>query len=96
MSIPDKLRQAREAAGLTQQEAANKTGINKKSISNYECGVSSPDMDKLRLLCKAYGVSADEIIEVDLSDEGMRTLYRLYKKAPAHIQKAIDSMLSGQ
>lgn len=42
MSFPKRLREARKQAGLTQQVLADKVGVSKNSISNYEKGASFP------------------------------------------------------
>lgn len=53
MSFASRLKQAREQAGLTQQAFADKLGVTKNSISNYENGVSSP---KWAILLKIFDV----------------------------------------
>ena len=40
MSFASRLRQAREQTGLTQLELAEKLGITKSAVGNYENGVS--------------------------------------------------------
>ena len=47
MSFASRLRQAREQAGLTQLDLAEKLGVTKSAIGNYENGVSSPKWDVL-------------------------------------------------
>ena len=47
MSFSSRLRQAREQAGFTQQDLAEKLGITKSAVGNYENGVSSPKWDVL-------------------------------------------------
>ena len=47
MSFATRLRQAREQSGLTQQDLAEKLGVTKSAIGNYENGVSSPKWDVL-------------------------------------------------
>lgn len=47
MSFASRLRQAREQSSLTQQDLAEKLGITKSAIGNYENGVSSPKWDVL-------------------------------------------------
>ena len=47
MSFASRLRQAREHSGLTQQDLAEKLGVTKSAIGNYENGVSSPKWDVL-------------------------------------------------
>ena len=53
MSFAGRLRQAREQAGLTQQDLAKKLGVTKSAIGNYENGVSSPKWD---ILIKIFDV----------------------------------------
>lgn len=47
MSFASRLRQAREQAGLTQQELAQQLSVTKSAVGNYENGVSSPKWDVL-------------------------------------------------
>lgn len=47
MSFASRLRQAREQSGLTQQDLAEKLGVTKSAVGNYENGVSSPKWDVL-------------------------------------------------
>ncbi len=53
MSFASRLRQAREQSGLTQQDLAEKLGVTKSAIGNYENGVSSPKWD---ILLKIFDV----------------------------------------
>lgn len=61
-SLGDSLRNAREAKNMTQKEVARITGINNKTISNYENGVSSPDPDTLRIFADVYETSVDHLL----------------------------------
>lgn len=47
LSFASRLRQAREQAGLTQQELAQQLSVTKSAVGNYENGVSSPKWDVL-------------------------------------------------
>ncbi len=58
------LKAARVNAGLTLEEASEKTGFNSMSISNWEHNRHEPRLSKLNKLCEVYGVSLDQ---VDLS-----------------------------
>ncbi|MBP2643361.1 MAG: hypothetical protein H6Q67_1248 [Firmicutes bacterium] len=62
MELGDRLRYAREQAELTQVQVKAKTGINNKTISNYEQKVSSPDPATLKTLADLYGVTIDWLI----------------------------------
>ena len=52
----------RKDANLTQMELANKLGISAQAVSNWERGVSMPDISNLGLLASELGVTVDEII----------------------------------
>jgi transcriptional regulator with XRE-family HTH domain len=93
MGVGEKLKNARVQAGLSQVDVNNITGINNKTLSNYECDISEPSADTLRTLCTLYRISADEIIDVPLTDQGARELHKKYLKSPRHIQEAIEAML---
>lgn len=58
-SVGNRLRSARERQNLKQIQVMEKTGINNKTLSGYENGVSEPDIDSLKLLAELYEVSVD-------------------------------------
>lgn len=58
----ERLRQLREEKGLTQQELAEKLNIGRASISNYELGTRTPDIEVLNKLADFFGVTTDYLI----------------------------------
>lgn len=58
----ERLRQQREAAGLTQKELANAARITRATVSLLEVGRSSPTAHTLLQLCEALHVSADKLL----------------------------------
>ena len=64
---PEAIRTAREAAGLTQDEAATKTGLTRATIQNAETGRRSPSGVVLVALSRAYRVPMETFVahEVD-------------------------------
>ena len=65
-SLSERLRMARERAHLSPIQASKLTGINYKTLNNYERGVSKPDVGKLSAICKAYQISADYFIQPEM------------------------------
>lgn len=63
MGVNDKLKQARKNAKMTQKYVEDKTGIKVTTLSNWENGVSSPDVEKIKILCSLYDVKPNEIFE---------------------------------
>ena len=52
----------RKARGMTQMQLADAMGISFQAVSNWERGLSCPDIAKLGDLAALFGVSIDEIL----------------------------------
>lgn len=59
----DRLKQARTNAKMTQQELAERIGAKGNSISNWEKGVSRPDIEQVSQICAVLNVSANYLID---------------------------------
>ncbi len=57
-----KLAEARRAAGLTQQELADKAGVHISHVQRIEAGTSQPTVDVLKRLAEALQVSIDLLV----------------------------------
>jgi len=55
----------RKKNGLTQSQLAEKLGVKTTTVSTWERGASSPDIETLYDICKIFGVSLDEIYGVN-------------------------------
>ena len=67
VQIPQKreemnLKEIRLARGMTQEQLADKVGIERTSITNYELGTREPSLDTLRKLAEALDCTLDELI----------------------------------
>lgn len=60
--LADKLASARKAAGLSQVQASEATGIKQTNISVFERGKKTPTLATLIKLAKAYGVDPCDLI----------------------------------
>lgn len=58
------LKRLRNAAGLRQEDLADKIGLNRTSVANMEAGRQATPWPKLILLADALGVSLDEFRSV--------------------------------
>lgn len=56
------LKAARVNANLTQKEAANRIGVAKDTIRNWERGKHYPPADKLEIMLNVYDVKYDDLI----------------------------------
>jgi transcriptional regulator with XRE-family HTH domain len=50
--VGDRIREARNAKGWLQKELARRVHVEPQTVSNWERGVSTPDLDKLDLLAE--------------------------------------------
>ena len=60
-----RLKELREAKGLTQANVAEAIACSPSNYARYERGVREPDLETLKLLSKFFGVSVDFIIGND-------------------------------
>lgn len=61
----NRIRDLREDRDLRQSDVAEATGIDQRTLSNYETGKTSPDSFALIKLADFFGVSADYLIGRD-------------------------------
>ena len=62
MELSEKIIYCRKKAGLSQLDLADKLGVSRQSVSKWETGESNPDITKIPLLAKEFGVSADWLL----------------------------------
>lgn len=99
MSIGTKIRDARLAMNLTQDELAKRIGVSKNAISNYENGVSTPKVELLCAIMKNLHVDANYIYDVSDSSRSLIPLspherqvlisYRAHPEAQPFVDKLL-------
>ena len=68
-----RIREAREAAGLTQDDVAERLNVAQKQISVWEAGISQPrPYQRLIDLARAIGVPVVQLLEGDERAKGQR------------------------
>jgi transcriptional regulator with XRE-family HTH domain len=60
---PDRIRAARQAAGLTQVEVAARLNVQQATVSHWETGRKSPTTANLVRLAFLLGVNVDTLID---------------------------------
>ena len=53
---------ARKARDLTQQQLADQLGVTNKAVSKWETDEGCPDLKTIPALCKALGLTADQLL----------------------------------
>ena len=69
MTLPERLIKLRKLAGLSQEEVADKLEVTRQTVSKWETGQSSPDLDKVLPLCSLYNVTPDELLHEGGTEE---------------------------
>ncbi|MGN6118035.1 MAG: XRE family transcriptional regulator [Nitrobacter sp.] len=68
-SLGSHLREAREAASLTQKAVAAHFGISRVSVSQWESDTTRPDVEKLTEIAALYGMDAAALLAAYNSDD---------------------------
>ena len=62
MEFKNKLYELRKEKGLSQEELASRLDVTRQTVSKWELGDSTPDLDKLVLLGELFEISLDELV----------------------------------
>ena len=73
--VGNKLQTLRKGRKLSQQELADKMGVSRATISNYEVGRRAPHLSELKRFAEFYGVGLD-FFGVASTDEVFELLSR--------------------
>ena len=84
--VKNRIRELREDKDLKQSELAAATGIDQRTISNYETGKSNPDSYALLKLADYFNVSVDYILCRTNKD------YFYSKNIKSFLNEIIDSL----
>ena len=94
MTFSERLRAARKAARLSQEELAGKAGISARTLQNYELGKRYPSSVDITLrLAASPGVDAGELLSA-----GAETIILAAPSAKAQLQelvRAVSGLFSG-
>ena len=83
MKIGERLREARVAAGLTQEIAAEKMNVSRQTISNWETERTYPDIISVIKMSDIYSISLDELMKGD-------------PKMIKHLEESVDVVKSNR
>lgn len=85
----NRIRALREDMDLRQIDVANATGIDQKTLSNYETGKTNPDSYAIIKLADFFGVSSDYLLGRD--DKTKVSVEKLLKRI-YNIEKELNEM----
>lgn len=68
MTLGEKIRDLRKQANMKQSELADKLGVARTAISNWESDINKPNVDLIANMCYLFNVSPNYFFEVDLPE----------------------------
>ena len=84
MIIGKKKTELRKKYNLTQESLAEKIGVTRQTLSNWESNITSPDLNQASLLCKELNININDLIdnnlEVNVKDNSNSILKKLISK----------------
>ena len=96
----ERLAKLRESKGWLQRDLAFRMNVKANTISNWEKGISRPNLVQICQLCQALVVTSDHLLGLDRTAMEQtlnlreQSLIRCYRNSNEAMRKAIDSMLS--
>ena len=90
MKLCEKLYELRRAAGLSQEELAERLNVSRQAVSKWENGAAQPELSKLVELSRLYGVSVDELLSLEEAEKGdAKAASSVEASSPAPAQEAL-------
>jgi len=87
MNLGNSLFQARKKNGLSQEEVAEKLGVSRQTISNWETDETLPDICQSKKLALLYHLSLDELIEFDID---LKEIEQVIEHTSEEAEKKVD------
>jgi transcriptional regulator with XRE-family HTH domain len=88
--LNERIKELRVARGLSQVELAEKIGISKQSVSNWENDNIQPSIEMLIKIARTFSVSTDYLLGED--ERTFLEVSHLSQKQISHIQQIIDDI----
>lgn len=63
MSFAEKLMELRKQKGWSQEELGDKLDVTRQTVSKWELGATTPEMEKLAAISDLFGITTDELIK---------------------------------
>ena len=68
MNLGKKIAELRKKNNLSQEELAEKVGVARQTISKWEIGDTTPDINQVKIISKIFNISIDELVDNDINN----------------------------
>ena len=68
MNLGKKIAELRKKNNLSQEELAEKVGVARQTISKWEIGDTTPDINQVKIISKIFNISIDEVVDNDINN----------------------------
>lgn len=80
MKFNEKLIKLRKKAGLSQEELGYKLNVTRQTISKWELGQTTPEMDKLKEISNLFNITIDDLLNESIEDSSNKKTNGFNKK----------------
>jgi transcriptional regulator with XRE-family HTH domain len=99
----ERLKELRKKLGLTQQEFAEKLGIKRNAVTNYEVGRNAPADMVVSLICREFGVNEEwlrtgegpQFIEITRAEQIQQMVDDIMRDHPEAFRRRFVTALAG-
>ena len=86
MRLNEKILYYRKKTGLSQEALAAKVGVSRQAVSKWELGETTPDVEKLVILAKVFGVTTDELLGLEEPTRGAEQTAPQLSRLPEDVE----------
>lgn len=86
MKFSEKLAELRRSKGWSQEQLGEQLGVTRQTISKWELGTTTPDMDKLAAMSDLFAITTDELIKGTDGKPAAGSIPLNERKRPLHFE----------
>ena len=75
MKLSEKIQYLRKENGYTQEQLAELCSVSRQSITKWESDISLPELDKILVLSRIFGVTTDILLKDELLLNGVKEVH---------------------
>lgn len=84
MNFAEKLMELRKSCGWSQEELGEKLGVTRQTVSKWELGETTPEMEKIAAISELFGISTDELIKGSAAQTASPTGQAVFTEKRVH------------